>query len=181
VGYWHEDKFGQRQYVSTEKAGGETPESFARESVTMKKSGLERAIMQATARDPLAPVHHTPTAAETFKGWPEKFLRERQAQARRDMDAEYKNPHPNRGEHNARMMKHAEIHNAARDELRRQGVPEKSVQEGARGGRFYVSATGAKVYVASNPGAETVGHMRNQRFHMGLPMSCHLAEPKKNG
>jgi hypothetical protein len=119
-----------------------------------------------------------PSAATTFRGMPAKFLHERQAQARQDMDALNANPHPDIGMHNMLMAKHADVHNAARDELRRQGVPEKSVQEGARGGRFYVSATGAKVYVKNNPGAETVGHMSNQRFHMGLPMSVHLAEPR---
>ena len=56
---------------------------------------------------------------------------------------------------------------------------DKPVETGARGGRFYVAATGAKVYVKSNPGAETVGHMRNQTFHQGLPMSVHLAEPRR--
>lgn len=56
----------------------------------------------------------------------------------------------------------------------------KAVQEGARGGRFYIASTGAKVYIKDNPGAEVVGHMSAQRFHQGLPMSVHLAEPKKS-
>lgn len=66
---------------------------------------------------------------------------------------------------------------------RPKGVPIKGSAEafetGPRGGRYYVSATGAKVYVTSNPGARVVGHMRDQRFHQGLPMSVHLAEPCK--
>jgi hypothetical protein len=50
---------------------------------------------------------------------------------------------------------------------------------GTRGGRYYVSATGAKVYVKPNPGPVIQGHMSGQRFVGGLPMSVHLAEPKR--
>jgi hypothetical protein len=56
---------------------------------------------------------------------------------------------------------------------------QRGVQQGERGGRFYISSTGQKVYIKDNPGAEIHGHMRAQRFHAGLPMSVHLAEPKK--
>jgi hypothetical protein len=66
------------------------------------------------------------------------------------MDEEYKHPHPDQGVHNARMMKHAEIHNAAMDELKRQGVSETAIETGARGGRYTVSSSGLKHYVGNN-------------------------------
>lgn len=85
-------------------------------------------------------------------------------------------------EHIAEAAKWHRLKQGAEQKLAKMPASEQhGVQEGARGGRFYVASTGAKVYVKSNPGAETIGHMSNQRFHMGLPMSCHLAEPKKNG
>lgn len=68
-------------------------------------------------------------------------------------------------------------HAVARSE-RREGTAKEALETGVRGGRYYVSPTGTKVYVKSNPGPEVVGHMSNQRFYQGLPMSVHLAEPK---
>jgi hypothetical protein len=236
--------------------------------------------------------------ARTFRGAHPNFLKDRQAYAQREMDQEYKNPHPDPGVHNAYMMHLADMHNSARDELARQAHAEshnlstmgeprystesmlyrqpgggmgkmvrlsigdqppkielykvdndgretfvrhgidaewqdekskqqgvadqqalqhhvseahkyreqaanagakgltqaedfatrmadkhadaaRAIQTGPRGGKHYVTATGAKVYVKDNPGATVVGHMSNQRFHQGLPMSAHLAEPKK--
>jgi hypothetical protein len=238
--------------------------------------------------------------ARTFRGAHPNFLKDRQAYAQREMDQEYKNPHPDPGVHNAYMMHLADMHNSARDELARQTqtsggqkvggmmpsfptsagtgataeqaakikaehaervaqtreimargeqknaenasgsvdhevavihhresadrlraaghedaaswhdtamrahmraaakstapglvrdaqdasihahtAEAKAIQTGPRGGKHYVTATGAKVYVKDNPGATVVGHMSNQRFHQGLPMSAHLAEPKK--
>jgi len=70
-------------------------------------------------------------------------------------------------------------HHAIEQAERKLATMPKAVQEGERGGRYYISATGQKVYVKSNPGAEVVGHMTRQRFHQGLPVSVHLAEPKR--
>lgn len=55
----------------------------------------------------------------------------------------------------------------------------KATEQGPRGGVYYVAGTGQKVYVRPNPGAETVGQLSNQRFVGGLPVSAHLAEPRK--
>ena len=67
------------------------------------------------------------------------------------------------------------VGSGARDSAAQQ----KSIETGTRGGRYYVSATGAKVYVKSNPGPIHLGHMQNQTFHQGLPMSVHLNEPRR--
>lgn len=84
-------------------------------------------------------------------------------------------------EHHAETAKWHNLKQGAEQKLAKMPASEqRGTQEGARGGRFYIAATGAKVYVKNNPGAETVGHMSNQRFHQGLPMSVHLAEPKKS-
>jgi hypothetical protein len=56
---------------------------------------------------------------------------------------------------------------------------EKGIQEGPKGGRYYISPTGQKIYVKDNPGPEVVGQMKGQVFVGGLPMSCHLAEPSR--
>lgn len=56
---------------------------------------------------------------------------------------------------------------------------QRALETGTRGGRYYVSATGQKVYVKDNPGAKVVGHMGGQLFIGGLPASVHLAEPKR--
>ena len=75
---------------------------------------------------------------------------------------------------------HATVQDAEQKLAKMSAAQQHGTQEGARGGHFYISSTGAKIYVKDNPGAEVVGHMTNQRFHQGLPSSCHLAEPRKN-
>ena len=75
---------------------------------------------------------------------------------------------------------HATVKDAEQKLAKMSAAQQHGTQEGVRGGHFYISSTGAKIYVKDNPGAEVVGHMSNQRFHRGLPMSVHLAEPKKS-
>lgn len=55
----------------------------------------------------------------------------------------------------------------------------EALMTGLRGGRYYVSPTGGKVYISGNPGARMVGYMAQQVFYQGLPASVHLAEPKR--
>jgi hypothetical protein len=62
---------------------------------------------------------------------------------------------------------------------RQERSEDKSVQEGARGGRYYVSATGSKVYVKSNPGTEEVGQVSKMPFIGGLPATAYMQEPIK--
>lgn len=54
-----------------------------------------------------------------------------------------------------------------------------AVETGPRGGRYHVSSTGMKIYERSNPGPVVVGHLKNQRFVGGLPLSAHLNEPRR--
>lgn len=49
-------------------------------------------------------------------------------------------------------------------------------------GSFYnkqAEREAAKVYIKSNPGPVHLGHMSNQTFHQGLPLSAHLNEPRR--
>jgi len=48
---------------------------------------------------------------------------------------------------------------------------------GPRGGRYYTSASGEKVYVQDNPGTEVVGYMGATPFSGGLPAYVSEAEP----
>jgi hypothetical protein len=123
--------------------------------------------------------------ARTFRGAGAAFLKERQAhvsdiaRANQNLEQIRKKNLPV-DEHIAETAKWHNLKQGAEQKLAKMSASERhGVQEGARGGRFYVAPTGAKVYVKSNPGAEVVGHMSNQRFYQGLPMSCHLAEPRK--
>jgi len=59
----------------------------------------------------------------------------------------------------------------------KQAQAEKALQTGARGGKFYVSATGAKVYVKPNPGVELLGTVQPTPFVSGLPQSVSLNQP----
>ena len=54
---------------------------------------------------------------------------------------------------------------------------ERSVEEGPRGGRYYIGSTGEKVYVKPNPGAEPVGRVSHMPFRAGLPAPVAQAEP----
>jgi hypothetical protein len=58
-------------------------------------------------------------------------------------------------------------------EDKRQGA----VEEGPRGGRYYIGSTGEKVYVKPNPGAEPVGRVSHMPFRAGLPAPVAQAEP----
>jgi hypothetical protein len=68
---------------------------------------------------------------------------------------------------------------AERAVVRQERTEDKPVQEGARGGRYYVSATGAKVYVKPNPGTEEVGQVSKMPFIGGLPATAYMQEPIK--
>ena len=54
---------------------------------------------------------------------------------------------------------------------------EKSLETGVRGGKYYISPTGQKIYVKSNPGPEVVQQLPHLPFREGLPAYVHQAEP----
>lgn len=212
MGYWHEDKFGQRKYVSTEKAGGETPESHGEKWEPGDKEGKLGSIegLEARARGRMAQgremAEQLKKAREPKMSQDGKNAEKAQGPVDHEVAHVY---HREKAEqlraaghtdaaswHSTAAWSHFEAaakHNQGKtDDVKSQAsrsaqelsthahtAEAKAVQEGARGGRYYVAATGAKVYVKSNPGAETIGHMSNQRFHQGLPMSVHLSEPRR--
>lgn len=69
---------------------------------------------------------------------------------------------------------------AAEQKLAKMPVAEqRGIETGVRGGRYYVSAIGQKVYVKDNPGPEIVGHVCPHPFKSGLPATCFMQEPFK--
>jgi rubrerythrin len=80
-------------------------------------------------------------------------------------------------EREARLKKIADL--AAKVEEHRKRIEELKAAKimGPRGGRYYISSSGEKVYMKSNPGAEVVGYMAALPFSGGLPAYVSEAEP----
>jgi len=62
-------------------------------------------------------------------------------------------------------------------DLKHKPTQEKAIEVGARGGKFYISATGQKVYVKPNPGVELLGTVQPTPFVSGLPQSVSMNQP----
>jgi hypothetical protein len=86
--------------------------------------------------------------------------------------------HPAGAEHMARALQATTPQMKAHHTREAREAVEKAIQTGARGGRYYISPTGQKVYVKDNPGTEVVGYVPPAPFVGGLPQSVTMAEPR---
>lgn len=95
--------------------------------------------------------------------------------AQRGLERVQKEPMPGRAE-----IRRAEqtLANTQHEWAKRQ-LQVRSVESGPRGGYYYVTAQGTRVYVRQNPGAEVVGQVSKHPFVAGLPATAYLQEPKK--
>lgn len=85
--------------------------------------------------------------------------------------------HPASAEHMGRALQASSPQMKAHHTRKAREAVEKSLQTGARGGKFYVSPTGQKVYVKPNPGVEITGTVEPTPFVSGLPQSVSMNQP----